>query len=960
MILQEPMGEKEKTAARIWDMYEFFFEGRDQAMKICALMPDWREYGQDRWEQEYDDLFCGTDCGRVVPLWASASRGETILLDRTTLDVIRFYHEFGYEPVWIQGNPPDFLGEQLRFLSYLSAAMEGNPKDIPLLSEARERFLQEYFYDTAQMAADAVTCKTVVPGFGRLFQGLLRFLADDLTADEELCGLAGRWAGRYFDDWEPFGEVRVSGRRESLPTEEPHVIPTAGINNCGGICVIRPEVAENCMLNIQTDCSENDPQLRACVRGRGYRKTYLHSERLRYPMRRIGPRGSGRFRRISWEEAVDLMADNWKRIRGQYGPSSSYVIYATGVKGVMRPTKLIGRLLNLDGGYLEHFNSYSSACASYTAPYLFGTGACGNSLSDLLNTKLLVLWGDNPVETVFGTERGYYLSRLKEKGIRMIVIDPRMSQTAVAYGDEWIAPRPSTDAALADAMAYVIWTEGLKNQEFMDRYCLGFDEEHMPEGVPKEACYRAYLFGETDGIPKTPQWAEKITGVDAETIRRIAREYGGTRPACIVSGLGPQRHGNGEQTTRGIALLACLTGNIGIPGGGTGVWGDPKEHQGIALFNDRELQNPYPGKIPVFLWTKAIEHGMEMTPRGDRLKGVERLDSNIKMIFNLAGNTLINQHSDIHDTIRILEDDTKCEFIVTSDIFMTPSARYSDLVLPATSVFEGENIVKPWRGNNYLLKNNQVIRPLFEARFEWEWMKELAGKLGLYEAFVDGKPELGQWLRENYEVLRRQEPELPDYDTFSERGGWQYREQAGWIAFEREIREPDRYPFATPSGKIEIFSKRLYDFRQDDIPAIPGYRPCPEGPEDKLREKYPLQLIGWHTRRRCHSTHDNNEWQDEVELPGLWIHPADAEARGIAAGDMVKIWNDRGCIKIPAVVTARIRTGVVAMSQGGWFTPDENGTEIRGSINVLTSAAHPTPLAKGNPQHTNLVQVERA
>ena len=136
--------------------------------------------------------------------------------------------------------------------------------------------------------------------------------------------------------------------------------------------------------------------------------------------------------------------------------------------------------------------------------------------------------------------------------------------------------------------------------------------------------------------------------------------------------------------------------------------------------------------------------------------------------------------------------------------------------------------------------------------------------------------------------------------------------------------------------------------------------PCPEGPEDPLKEKYPLQLIGWHTRRRAHSIHDNNEWQDEVEKPGVWIHPEDAAARGIRDGEMTEVYNDRGCIRIPAVVTQRIRQGVAAISQGGWFTPDKQGVDIRGSINVLTSTAYPTPIAKGNPQHTNLVEIRKA
>lgn len=570
------------------------------------------------------------------------------------------------------------------------------------------------------------------------------------------------------------------------------------------------------------------------------------------------------------------------------------------------------------------------------------------------------MWADNSAETIYGPDRNYYLAQLKKRGVRIIVIDPRLSQTGVAYADDWFAIRPSTDGALADAMAYVIWSEGLQNQEFMDQYCIGFDEDHMPEGIPAGESYRSYLWGEKDGIAKTPEWAETITGIEANRIRSLARAYATVKPARISTGLGAQRHGNGEQTTKGICMLTCLTGNLGISGGGSG--GNAvqiREHERIELFNN--VENPYPGKIPVFLWTKAVEHGTEMTPWEDRIKGVEKLTSNIKMIFNLASNVLVNQHSNINDTIRILEDENKCEFIVCSDIFMTPSARYSDLVLPATSVFEGENIVPPWAGGNYVLKNNQVIRPLFECRFEWEWLKDAARRLGYYDAFVDGKDESTQWLRESYDILRIKEPELPDYDVFSKQGGWQFKKPVCRVAFEEEISNPEHHPFPTPSGKIEIFSSRLYELNHpEDIPAIPKYVPCPEGPEDQKRNQYPLQLIGWHTRRRCHSIHDNNEWQDEVEQPGVWIHPEDAKARGITDGDMVEVFNDRGITRIPAIVTGRICRGVTAISQGGWYTPDKSGTDTRGSINVLTSTEYPTPLAKGNPQHTNLVDIRIA
>ena len=176
---------------------------------------------------------------------------------------------------------------------------------------------------------------------------------------------------------------------------------------------------------------------------------------------------------------------------------------------------------------------------------------------------------------------------------------------------------------------------------------------------------------------------------------------------------------------------------------------------------------------------------------------------------------------------------------------------------------------------------------------------------------------------------------------------------------EKECKDPEKYPFPTESGKIEIFSKKVYETKYSDFfPAIPRYVAPPEGPEDPLTEKYPLQLIGWHTKRRCHSIHDNNLDMHKIEPQRLWIHPLDAAERKLQEGDMALIWNNRGTIRIEVHLTDRIAKGVCALPQGAWYRPDNQGVDTAGSINVLTSLK-PTPYAKGNPQHTNLVQVKK-
>lgn len=743
-------------------------------------------------------------------------------------------------------------------------------------------------------------------------------------------------------------------------TEEVKVIHTTGRNNCGGRCVIHAHVRNGKIEKLTTDregLADCGVPLTACVRGMNYHKTFLGEDRLRYPMKRVGQRGEGKFERISWQEAVDTIAAQWIRIRDTYGPGSRYVNYATGISALMRGNTLAKRLLCLDGGYLDYYNSYSTACIRQATSLMYGTNRTGNSLEDWLNTNLIILWGHNPAETKFDTTM-YYLKKAREKGIPIVVVDPRKNDTVLALDAEWIPIRPGTDSAMMDAMAYVMIEEGLVDQDFLDRCCLGFDKAHMPSGVDPSECYLSYVTGEKDGVPKTPRWAEAITGVRKEQIRELAVRYASSRPAALIQGYGPQRNAYGEQIARGGILLACMTGNVGVKGG----WASGAADNDIHRMPSFPMPpNPYPMKIPVFLWTDAVVRGHEMTS----LDGVTAAGdtgeamSDIKMILNLAGNCLINQHSHINRTAEILRDTSKCEFILCSDLFMTASAKFADILLPGVSMFECENITMPWQYGDFLGFNNKVIEPLYEGRFEYEWLSEVAERLGLGKEFTEGKTA-GQWLESIYNGLRKEEPELPDYEIFKREGIYRYQNNPVTIAFEKERNNPGQYPFPTESGKIEIFSKKVYETEyQDFFPAIPRYVEPPEGPQDPLALKYPLQLIGWHTKRRCHSIHDNNQAMHKLDPQQLWMNEKDAAARGIRDGEEVLVLNDRGRIRVPVKITHRIMEGVTALSQGAWYKPDKEGTDTAGSINVLTSL-RPTPYARGNPQHTNLVEVKKA
>ncbi len=740
-----------------------------------------------------------------------------------------------------------------------------------------------------------------------------------------------------------------------MPEEK--IITTTGLNNCGGRCLIHAHVRDGEIVKLTTDTTaeaDDNVPLCACAKGLNYHKTFLSKDRLLYPMKRVGERGEGKFERISWEEAVDTIAREWVRIRDTYGPASRYVNYATGMSGLLDPNAMAKRLLALDGGYLERYNSYSSACMSQATNLMYGTRVTGNSLDSWLDSELIILWGHNPADTKFDSATMHYLKKAKAKGIPIVVVDPRKNDTVLQLNAEWIPIRPATDPAMMDAMAYVIYENGLHDQAFLDRCCIGFDKNHMPDGVDLSECYLSYLLGEKDGIAKTPEWAESITGVPAQTVRSLALRYAKAKPAALIQGLGAQRHAYGEQGVRGGILLACMTGNVGIWGGWASGNGHYKGHETPSFPRGK---NPFPMSISVYTWTDAVVRGREMTDL-DGVKGGQQLPCDIKMILNLAGNCLINQHGDINRTAEILKDTSKCEFIVCSDLFLTASAKFADILLPGVSPLERNDITVPWQYGDFLGFAHQVVEPSGESRLEYNWLAEVAEKLGLREEFTEGRTA-DQWLEYLYNDLRQRETELPPYEEFSQGGVYRYRNNPRFIAFEQECLDPKAHPFPTPSGKIELFSETVYrtEYR-DFFPAIPRYVEPPEGAQDPLIEKYPLQMIGWHTNRRAHSIHDNNPGLETIQPQRLWMNPADAAVREIVDGDEVLVWNDRGRVRVRVKVTDRIMQGVTALAQGAWYCPDADGVDTNGSINVLTHL-RPTPYARGNAQHTNLIEVKK-
>ncbi|HHQ6616857.1 TPA: DMSO/selenate family reductase complex A subunit [Serratia fonticola] len=744
----------------------------------------------------------------------------------------------------------------------------------------------------------------------------------------------------------------------TVPPER--IVPTCSSFDCGGKCDIRAHVQDGMVTRITTlPDAEFDPEMpimRACVRGRGYRKFVYHPDRLKYPMKRVGKRGEGKFVRITWDEATTLIADNLKRITEKYGPASRFVHNNTAVTGgAFSGDKMARRLLSLTGGYLEYYHSVSMGNTGAATPYTYGAAASGNTLDTLSETPLVILWGHNPTETIFG-HTNHYFQQIKQNGTRFIVVDPRYSDTSSSLADQWIPLRPATDNALMDAMMYVIISENLHDQAFITRYTLGFDEGSMPEGVPANESLVAYLMGAKDGIKKTPEWAEAITHVPAQTIRQLARDYATAKPAALIQGWGPQRHNCGERTARGSTLLATITGNVGIKGGWAGGYGGIGNRKFTT--GPEMPDNSVKEKISIMNWVQAADDASKVTP-ADGLTGGDQLNSNIRLLFSLAGNYLANQNPDINQAVKVLADESKIEFIVQSDLYLTPSAKYADVLLPETSFMERWNIGETWGTANYLILSEKLIEPEFERRSDYDWIREVAQKLGVEQEFSLGRSEK-EWIMQIWENSRKAMPDehLPTFDELLVQRRHLFKGKPH-IAFADNIRDPQNHPFPTPSGKIEIFSKRLYDMHHPEIPALSHYVPAHEGPEDPLAAKYPLQLITWKGKNRANSTQYANPWLQEVQTQKLWINPADASHRHIAQGDYVRIHNDRGVTLVPAEVTQRIMPGVVALQAGSWWQPDANGVDHGGCANVLSSARI-TALAKGNSHQTMLVEVAKA
>ena len=725
------------------------------------------------------------------------------------------------------------------------------------------------------------------------------------------------------------------------------IVRTTSTFDCGGRCPIRLHVKDNRILRIEGDDAAEPEQLRTCLRCRAFRQYVHHPQRLMVPQKRIGERGEGKFEPISWDEALEMLADELNRVKEAYGNEGIFLATGGGyLAGLHNGGLAAQRLLNQFGGSVTHYGNISSEGAVWASLTQYGSVMVGNSREDLLNSKLIILWGWDPARMISGTNTMYHVIKARENGAKIIAVDPRYHDTAAVVADEWIPIRPGTDTAVFVAMAYVMIKENLHDQAFLDKYTVGFDP------------FKEYVLGREDGIEKTPAWAAEISGVSAAVIEGLAREYAGTKPAALMDCQGPARSAMGEQYNRCAATLCAMTGNVGRPGGSAcgGLMGLPIGH----MFRMSAIP---PGKNPFELDGPNVKGTLDI-----RMRVIKRIHINkifdailegkqggypadIKLMWSMCNNYL-NQTGNSNKAARALQ---KLEFFCTQELFMTAQARYADLLLPVTTAAERSDLTRPWPSGPYFTFMNRALEPLGECKSDLDIVSELAERLDI-EGFNPHTEE--EWLKMFIDHNPEYQQHIKDYDKFRKDGIHRVKLEQPIIAFKEQIDDIENHPFPTPSGKIEIFSQRVADLKKPDTPPIPKYMPTAEDRNDPLVAKYPLQLLTPHPKNRVHSELYTVPWLREVEEHRAWINPVDADPRGIKDGDEIYVFNDRGKVAIKSWVTERIIPGVVSMFEGAWYNPDQDGIDRGACANTLTNDAYSGGGAA--VLNTSLVQIEKA
>ncbi|WP_395541451.1 molybdopterin-dependent oxidoreductase [Neotabrizicola sp. sgz301269] len=685
---------------------------------------------------------------------------------------------------------------------------------------------------------------------------------------------------------------------------------------------------------------------------------------------RVATEGAGRghepFVELPWDEALDLAAAEIARIRRDHGNGAIYGgSYGWASAGRFHHAQSqIHRFLNAAGGYVRSIQNYSYAAADTLVPHVLGDKR--GLVSDhttwpviAANTETLVMFGGVPWKNAQVSSGGIArhiltenLAALRARGARLVSVSPIRDDTA-GEDVEWLPLRPGTDTALILGLCYALVQEGRADQAFLDSHTRGFP------------VFAAYLTGNSDGVAKTPDWASAITGIPAERIRDLAQGMARSR-SFVMMAWSLQRADHGEQPYWAAITLAAMLGQIGLPGGGFGFGyasvngiGNPTPAFGFPSLP--QLDNPVSDYIPVARIADALLHPGEVY----QFNGMDRVYPDLRLVYWAGGNPF-HHHQDLNRLRRAWQ---RPEAVIVHDSWWNPLARHADIILPVTTVLERDDIAASGR-DRFVAASHRVADPAGEARDDYDIFAGIAARLGAGEVFTEGR-SAEDWLRQMYGQARQRaaasDLPLPDFDTFWQQGlvlldPPALKDQPDLLGAFRA--DPTASPLPTPSGRIEIHSTRVASFGYDDCPGHPTWLP----PKEWLGDTgaYPLHLISNQPRTRLHSQYDLSGPSLAAKHLGrevMRMHPADAAARGIGDGEVVRVFNNRGACLAAVALSDDLMQGVVQLPTGAWFDPEEGDApqplERHGNPNVLTGDRGTSRLAQGPSAQSCLVQVER-
>lgn len=677
-------------------------------------------------------------------------------------------------------------------------------------------------------------------------------------------------------------------------------------------------------------------------------------------------RGIDPFVEVEWDEALDLVAGEIDRVRQHHGNASIFAgSYGWSSAGRFHHAQSqVHRFMNCAGGYTGHVGSYSLGAARTLMPHIV------MSMDDIIaqmtawpvleqHCRLFIAFGGVPAKNAQvgtgGASRHWLrggLQRLAATGCRIVNISPARGDLDGAQ-TEWLPIRPNTDVALMLGLAHELMARGLHDAGFLRTHCTGFDE------------FAGYLSGATDGQPKDARWAAGITGIDAQIIAQLARDMAAQR-TMINASWSLQRADHGEQPYWMLVTLAAMLGQAGLPGGGFGLGYGAINNAGAhaAAFSGPTLpqgSNGVKTSIPV-----ARIADMLLDP-GGRLEfdgGVMHYPD-IRLVYWAGGNPF-HHHQDLN---RLLRAWRRPDTIVVNEQFWTATAKLADVVLPATTSLERDDIGSATR-DPCMVAMKCAIDPVGQARDDYAIFAALSRRLGTEAAYTEGRDTMG-WLRHLYELSREKGRgfgiDLPGFDAFWEEGLVEMPLPARPAVFLADFRaDPVAHPLPTPSGRIEIGSQTIAGFGYEDCPGHPVWREPAEWVGNAPQDGQWLHLISNQPSTKLHSQYDHGIVSLENKIGGrepILLHPDDAAARGIAAGDIVRVHNARGACLAGARLEAGLLRGVAIMATGAWYDPldpAEPGTlDKHGNPNVLTRDAGTSRLTQGCSAHTALVEVEK-